>query len=377
MMTFVNRILNKTLVGPFYSQHAFVLGLVYLIMFGAVEGNRLYDYHCSLIEGTVTSYVALFIVLFIWGIYFFRTTYFLNQVLENRQFYFLQQISLLPFREMQKKLFYVFCFCLLPVTTYAIAIIIWAVAHAYYTSAIIVFLFIICLPIYGVYQLQKKVQYLEQKAGIWSWFKMPFVLQKKWAIQFYIKYITNEQKMQYLLLKLITILSLRALFSDRPLGDEIRFATFFYAMVFLIHTNLIHKFIVWETSQMWHINLLPISTRVRILNHLLLFLLFIVPEILVMYTLMPNHLNLLEACSLVLLSWGILLFMYSIAKAFNNVMANFLPLLFLLLFLVYVASLADSIFVFSILLMISSLALYFYCENKFELLVNEELDGYM
>jgi hypothetical protein len=376
MKPFVNNILNKTLVAPFYSQHAFVLGLVYLVMFGAVEGNQLYDYHCSLIEGMVTSYIALLIVLLIWGIYFFRTVYFLNQVLENKQFHFLQQISLLPLYQQQKYLLHVIITCLLPISTYAIAIMIWAIGHFYYWPSLIVFLFIMILHMYGVKLLGKRMQYLEQPKWFFKWFGLNFSLYKKWPIQFYIKYITHEQKLQYLVIKLIIILTLRALFNDRPLGDEIRFSTFFYAMVFLIHTNLIHKFIVWEATQFWHVRLLSNTVLKKMVNHLVLFMMLIIPEGVVIYGMAPEHITLFEGVSFFLLSIAMLLFIYTISKAFHNVIANFLPLLFLLLFLVYVAALADSLFVFASILFVVSVALYYYTENKFEIVINATQDGY-
>ncbi len=366
----------KILVGAFYNQHAIVLGIVYMVMFGAVRGDLLIDYHISLIAGTINSYAAMALVGGIWLMYYIRVQYFLGQQLENKQHHYLQQITLLPTSIFIKHLVSIVSICLLPISSYAVAIIVWGVGHFFLIKGLLVLVFMLVLHFVGVYYLYNRFHNLDYKTSSFSFLPLNIFLSKKYLIQFYIKYIFTQQKLQWLVLKIIIFLTIQLQFFSATPNEELRFSIFFYALVFVIHTNIIRQFIVWENTQFWHSKHLPIAAIKKYFNCFLLFVVLIFPEICLLFKVMPLHLTVHNATSILLLSIAAMQFLFSICIAFDNVSQNYAPLIGLFLLTTFIACLADSVFIYSILLMVASFVIYMYSQSKFELNNSNKMDSY-
>jgi hypothetical protein len=366
----------KILIGTFYNQHAIVLGIVYMVMFGAVRGDLLIDYHISLIQGTINSYAAMALVFSIWLIYYVRVQYFLGQQLQNKQHHYLQQITLLPTSIFITHLIRIIFICLLPVSSYAMAIVVWSFGHYFFIKGLLVLVFMLLLHILGSYYLYKRLHNLEYKISSFSFFKINVSLPKKYPLQFYIKYIFTQQKLQWLVLKIITFFTIQLQFFSATPDEELRFAIFFYGMVFVIHTNIIRQFIIWENTQLWHIRHLPITLIKKYINYFLLFVVIVSPEIYLLIKVTPAHLNVHNAVSIILLSVAAMQYLFSICIAFDNVTQNYAPLIGLFLLLTFIACLADSVLIYAIILMATSFIIYVFTQSKFELSNSNKVDSY-
>lgn len=365
-------ILQKVLVKNFYKQHALILGIVYLVMFGTVQGDQLPSYHLSLIKGTLDSYSAFGIVVAIWFVYYCRVIFFLAQVVHNNQNRCLQQITLLPQTSQYLYLFYVAAWCLLPITSYGIAIIIYGIVYQYYVKTVLlVFLFVV-FHFTTVFFLLQKLRNTECKPYPFLVFVFPFSFQKKNTLQFYLKYLFTQQVLQWLIIKFMVFITIGLCFHSLTPNEELRFSTFFYALLFLIHTNLIRQFIIWEKTQFWHSSILPIPLFNSIKNYLLFFIILILPEILFMCKAYPFHLSFYHMFGLLLLTFSSILYIFSVCIAFDNVAEQYMPVIFLYLLFVFIATLSDIVVLFSIFLFVFSLVLYYYSHRKFEIQANSK-----
>jgi hypothetical protein len=367
LRTEIFHIIHQLLIKAFYRQHAIILGMVYLVLFGAVEGNHLPAYHLKLIEGTLSDWGALVIVMAIWLLYFMRVLFFLTQVIENKQNGLLQQISLLKPLWCNGILFYTIWTCLLPVSTYALAIIIWGFGHGESAKAWYIVILFFLMHTGALFYLRKKLINRENRYRGRTWFFQRMAIAKKFPFQIYLQYVWNEQKVQWLVVKLMMAIAIGICFSKELPGGELRFSIFFFAMLFLIHTNLIRQFIIWENTAFWHMRLLPVSVSKKWLNYLLFFGVILLPEIFLLIRLYPVHLYAIQMLGLVTLCMGLLLFVFSVCIATNNITADYGPLLILILLLTYIAALAGWILPFSVLLLLVSYIIYTKSAAQFEL----------
>jgi hypothetical protein len=372
MHTAINNIITKTLVQPFYKQHQILLGLVYLIMFGAVRGDQLIQYHIKLIAGTLSSYGAMLLVFSIWIIYFIRTNYFLAQQVRTKEFSLLQQLSLLNTKKYWLTLVKILAICLLPISSYALFIIAWAFANGFIVKGFIVAMLQIALHYWGLLSMHKHLQNAEY------YFIKPIYLpsilkfQKKYAFQFYIKYLFSKQALQWLLIKLVCFIAIKAIFHSESPDGELRFSIFLYVLFFMIHTNLIHSFVQWKHTQFWHLRMLPLSAMYKYLQSALFLILLILPEIILISAAYPRHLSTSNTIAMVLLSIATILFIFCISIAFSNNFSDYSPLIGLYLLLCYGCSLANTISAFSIIVIIASCITYVFSIKHFELSPKEK-----
>jgi hypothetical protein len=368
----VQNIINKTLIQPFYKQHLIILGLVYLIMFGAVRGDQLITYHLKLIEGTVSSYGAMALVFAIWFLYFIRTIYFLVQQITTKEFGLLQQLCLIPTRQYPFALLQIVTLCLLPISSYGVCVVVWAFTHGFIVKGFIVLLFQMAVHAISFMSLHKHLQNVEYRFIKTYNFTSKLKLRKKYPVQLYIKYLFTQQAIPWLLIKLVCMMTIKAVFHSESPNDELRFSSFFYVLLFMMHVHLVHSFVQWKHTQFWHIRMLGLSAFYKYSQAAIFLILLIVPEIVWIGTAYPVHLTAHNAMAMVLLSIATLLFIFSISIAFHNELSNYSPLLFLYLLLCYGFILADAVSVFSVVVIIASCIVYIVTSKELELTSKEK-----
>jgi hypothetical protein len=347
MTNSIQNIITKTIVKPFYKQHVIILGLVYLIMFGAVRGDQLLNYHLKLIEGTVTSYGAMLLVFCIWLIYFIRCTYFLKNLVHKKENYFIKQLTLLNKELYKKYVVQLVITCFLPINTYGLCIIAWAFFQGFYVQGLFILLFQTALHLLCYLMLYKNWRNAEmKKVGLLHlpWLNIP----KRFLIQFYIKYLFAQQALQWLLIKLVCFVAIKASFFNTTPEEELRFSTFFYCMLFMVHLNLIYQFVQWEYQQLWCSRMLPIAKYKKIASYFLFLFVLIIPELLLISSAYPYNLNGYNTISLLALNFATIIFIFTICISFNNIYANFSPLIGLYLLLVYGFVLSNNLILFSV-----------------------------
>jgi hypothetical protein len=360
----------------FYQQHMILLGMVYLVMFGAVEAGHLAEYHLQLIKGSLSGWGALSLVSAIWILYFGRVLVFLVQVIENKQNGLLQQLTLLQPALLNRWLFYTIATCLLPISSYATAIVLWGSLYGIFIKVSFILLLFMAMHFAGIVFLRKKLNNTEMHFGFISRFRLYRILPKIYPFQFYLQYVWSGQKLQWLVIKLIMVLSIGLCFSGNVPGEEMRFSIFFFAMLFLIHTNLLRQFIIWENTECWYIRQLPISNTKKWFNYLLFFSILIFPEIFLLVKSFPRHLSFAQLAELIMLCVGLFLLVFTACMATDNITTDYVPFIFLVLLLTYIATLAEIILPFSISMVLVSYFVYNRVAARFELRSGESDDSY-
>ncbi len=361
MKNAIANIVNKVLVTQFYKQHTIVLAIVYMVMFGSVPGHLLWNYHTSLIHSILPNIILISFVFLLWIIYSIKLLYFL--VHQIKQHSLIQQISLLPTQRQYLIVMRIVFICLIPISSYACFIMIYGLKNGFLLSALAIIIFQIVVHFCICFLLFKNIQ--NQEAALPYLPSFSIKSKKKYAIQFYIKFLLNKQALQFSLIKLISIITITACFYSHKAIDEIRFSTFFYGMIICMHFKLVRQFILWQFSKMhWS---LPIKTFTICIQVLLFCIVLLLPEIIYLLKATPLHLTNYNCLSLILYSIGGLAIFYAILIAMQNMEQEAAPLLGLFLFFTYVCALSNSLLLYSSILLVMYFIIYKYNIKKFEL----------
>jgi hypothetical protein len=372
MQTAISTIIHKVLIGQFYKQHTVILAIVYMVMFGSVPGHLLWQYHSSLVANILPSGFMLSCVFLLWLIYSFKLYYFLAQQIKYPQHQFLQQLCLLPKAQFHFIIFKVVSVCLLPISSYALFMVVYGCNNSYWLSSILIVFFLILLHL-GI-SIFLSIQIKNKEAGFYQLPTIPFYLPKKYALQFYVKYLFNEQAIHYSVIKLISIITITACFYSHGPTDEIRFSTFFYGMVLCLHFNLLRQFILWQFTKMhWG---LPVSFFKNSIQILLFCVLLLLPEIVYLYKSAPINLSIYNCASVIIYSIASVCAFYAILIAMHNVQQESAPLLGLFLLCTYIAALANNLLLYSLVMLVLFFIVLRYNLQHFELEANSDSNSY-
>src|ERR1700730_5977805 len=97
-MSISRTLLIKTIVKPFYRQHAGLFVFLFTIMFGVVsviDGAKFTDYHFFLIQGMMRNAFFFLLVLLLWFLYTKKSEQFVINILMRPDYSFLNTLSLL------------------------------------------------------------------------------------------------------------------------------------------------------------------------------------------------------------------------------------------------------------------------------------------
>lgn len=305
----IYHLILKTLVFPFYQQHAGLFFFVFFLMFGVVESSQLINYHESLIYGMLSSSLFLVIVLLIWLVYFLKCFVFVAQKCEAPDYHILNELSSLS----QVKTFQIFLilFFLIfePVIIYTLAILTLALKSGFYFPSAIIVLFqisslILCSWI-SSQQIHKR--HLPAHFTIPS-FKIPF---NRPLFLFYISHLSKNQKVGILLSKIFSILSIYIVLQAMDVNEDIRIPAIALLFGLLAHSFLVFDMKRFEDERLQWMRSLPYHTHFLYLNYLLVFSLILAPEMLLLAGSIGNKITLLDWIELYAFGIGFLVFIYA------------------------------------------------------------------
>jgi hypothetical protein len=140
-MSAVSRVLQKSILIPFYRSHAGLLIFIYLIMFGTVESNQLVTYHRTLITGMFTSEIFLIAVCIVWALYSLKILQYILLLLQKPEYSFLTDLMLVSRTRSFSQILWIITSCFLPVLLYSVFIYLIGISQHYYEISIGLFLF--------------------------------------------------------------------------------------------------------------------------------------------------------------------------------------------------------------------------------------------
>ena len=362
-------ILTKSLVAPFYKQNAVGFAFLIFIMFGVVgraNGVGLLEYHYSLIQAILTNFPFLLFTLSAWFLYAFKCAQFISDLLDKKEYIFLQVLTQKKRGHTFRKMIVVQLMLLLPVLLYALITVWIGILHSWWPHVIIILIFLLFLGFAGSWWYQYDLynpgkQLLPVSRKLSPVFAYPFY----WF--FLIRFIWNSRKTLFLVIKtvncLILYLLIQNLSGDHP---DLRMLILFYSFALLGHGVLIYIIRSMEEANLCFYRSLPISLLRRYLQYMLFYLFLFIPEIVVILSLTPDHIPFTEGMLLILYGYGMLLLLNCLLFVRFFKPSDYLKIQSGLFLLIFIAILTRTFPGFCAGLFLLSPYIFFRCYYRFE-----------
>lgn len=301
------RVVQRVWVARFYEQNAALLLLVFFVMFGLVEAGQLWQYHVSLVYGTLGSLALMGLVALAWALYMFRSLYFLAMALRQPHLSFLFEVNKLSQPKRFGIILYGQMLTQVPVYLYSIFMVALAVYSKSWMGLAFVVgmnLVLLVLACYWINRLLTTVH-----VPIWSW---P-VLLPRWNkpvpyVWFYLGWVKNQHTLAWLLTKLFSGIAIVLFLQIETEGYDYRPAALGLCLALTGHTVLIAEMRKLEEQYLYFIKALPVRKVYRYANLGYVYALLILPELIVLAF---HGLTALDWIGLLILGTGSMLFWHA------------------------------------------------------------------
>ena len=272
------KLLIKTIAVAFYEQHAGLFLVVCYLLFGAVEGSQLVNYHFALLIAICSSPIIWLIVFLVWTIYAIKCYLFVKQKLALPTFTFAVEVTTLKRVNQYRVWLKVYAFMLMPILSYAAIILYISIRYHYFFS--------LFATLIGVAALFLALSFLTLKNNnynfnpVKNWVNTNWIKIKKPFWSWPLFYLFHQQPLMLFACKLISLLAFKAIlwvFAD--VGDDIRvFLTAMLAVV-LSHTILIFNWVKFDAAYLSFARSLKISSFKRLSYWFIVLMILLVPEL--------------------------------------------------------------------------------------------------
>ena len=368
-MSIIRRILVKTFVKPFYRQHAGLFAFLFILMFGVVgviDGAKFTDYHFALIQGMLKNPFLFLLVLFLWLLYAKKTEQFIVNILRRPDFSFLQMLSRLESKTLFWLLVGVQLQLFIPIILYILIILVTGIyLHAYLSCLIIGFYFIsLCLinARWYLFVIQNPGRSLQSTTGN--------LFFKKWEPPYwslFTRYIGRDKKLIFSGIKIYscTVLYLMVINQTRVEYD-LRMIILFFSLGILGHGLIIHQLRDMEESRLTFYRTVPRSLSKRFIQYAILYFILLLPEIVTIVLLTPYYLHYSDAVLFILFSYSVLMFLNSLLFIQFFKMKDYLKIILCIFLIIYICILLGSLSWLCMVLLLSSLAIFYGRYYQFE-----------
>ena len=357
-------ILWKTLVRQYYRQNAGFFLFFFLIFFGVVAPSQQLAYHYALIRGILAAPLLLVLVLFLWMLYAVKCGQWITGLQQSPDHIFLHMLPLLGKIKVFRLLLEVQLMLFLPVIGYALAVAGVALHESAWMPAAVVSIFIllICLIAAGSYQYDlfhpgrlarmsffKRAGKRRRRTPYWSFLARSFLADHK-ALLAGIKLFGCG--ILYLLLR-----------TQRPDEYDIRMPFLIFGMALFGHGVLIHQLRRMEEQRLLFYRGMPVALFSRWMQYGILYFLVLLPEMVTITWLTPDHIRVKDAFGFALAGYTTLLLLNSCLFIAALQKSDFLKLTFVLFGILYFGVLSDNLIFLSGLFLVSAGSLFFrgYC----------------
>lgn len=304
----VYQIIQRSLIVPFYQQHAGLFFFVFYVMFGLVESSQLLNYHRSLIYGVLSSTLFLLIVLAIWLLYFLKCYLFIKQKCKAPQYHFIYEMGRFSSSKLRYYFFFLYLMIFIPVMIYTIAILVVAIKSGFYIPSVIILLF----QVGGLWLCSWASSQQIQNRHLLNRFTIPSLtipVNKPLAL-FYISHLSKNQRIGVLLSKVFSILSIYIVVQAMDARDDVRTPALVLLFGLIAHGFLIFEMKRFEDERLYWMRALPYSTMSLYLRYLFVFAIILIPEMILFASTIDNKITLLNWIELYAFGIGFLAFIY-------------------------------------------------------------------
>jgi hypothetical protein len=320
-------IVNKTIVGLFYRQHAGFFLVLFIVSFGIVAPSQQLAYHYALIRGMLEAPVFLLVVGFAWLLYAGKVVQFVLRVMDSPEGLFLARLRALDgircywlLLRVQHRLF-------LPVSGYALAIIGVAVYRGARVTAVVVGLYVlsVCGLAAGLFYSRLASPGMARRRGFWGagrlWPRWPrfrnairpwprFRHVPYWSVQ--LRFLLDDNKWISGGIKVFSCMLLFLLLRQQTADKyDLRLLYFCYSVALFGHGILLFRCGRLEMSRITYYRALPVSLLNRFGQYCLFLLLLLLPEFILLAWLAPSLIRTADAWQLAVTGYSLLLLLSS------------------------------------------------------------------
>lgn len=316
--------MQKVLVNHFYKLNAGLLMFLFYVFFGLPQDIK--AFHVSIATMIVTNQTALWLTILVWLIYNIKCIdYTIKQIKEPRQL-FLSCLEYMSSFKCFLCLTYTQFLLYLPVTAYAIFVMIIAIQKQVYATVATVLLFIIAAILATPLLYKKALRIRENQSRI----ALPGLIRlQKPAFIIPLFYIVYNRKQMLLVTKIFSLLFLYIFIKAfEPDHYDIRPLLMCFLLSAIANCTVVFEMKSFEDNYPQLYRNFPFSILRRFANILLLYLVLLLPELLFVWKGYGLHFNLVDYWQIVTASVGMLTLLHVCLFMDNIQMESFTKIVF-------------------------------------------------
>lgn len=334
-MSNTDSIMFRLFVKPFYKENAGVFVFIFTMMFFIVSEQSsagLYEYHYYLCIGMLSNNIFLFSVFFVWALYAIKNMAFVSRLIAKPEYGFCSVYNSVGKFKRLRLFLVVQIWLMLPILAYSIFVFHCGLKGHFYTALVLVFLFLLALCILPAIWYVHLLTYQQKLQLIPAISLRRFVTMVPAYLLILVQFVATEQKKLWIGLKLyscgiVYLISRNEFIKD---SDEVGQLFIFFNFGILAHAVLIYRIRAFEQENLLFYRGLAVSLLKRFSEYALLYLFLLVPEIITLLMLSPEHLEITTAVCFALCGYGLLLLLNSITFIRYFPMNDFLKILLLI-----------------------------------------------
>ena len=345
----------------------FIFSMMFFIV-NQQSNAGLYAYHYSLVTGMLSNYSFLFFVLFIWLLYTRKCVAFVSDILAKPEYSFLHIFNCLTKSKKIRLFFFVEVWLLMPILLYSVFIFFTGLPQHFYVPLLIVISFLVFLC---VAPAMWYVYVLNNPQKFQLFFKLKFmsllILTTTYQV-ILLKFIFSKQKTIWIGIKIFAC-GILYLVARNNISTEYDGSLTFIFFNFGILANgvIVYRIREFEELYLTFYRGLPITLLKRLFAYLLFYFILLIPEILTVIILTPNHLYCIDAINFSLCSYSLLLLMNSITFLQNFSMKDYLKILLVIFCVEYIFLMTCGLTLLYGLFFILAITFFLKAFYKFEL----------
>ncbi len=358
-------ILQRVLVNHFYKVNAGFFLFFFFVLFGVVKGGQLIDYHLSLIQGMIESFVFLGCVILIWFLYTIKCVNHITKQLTEPRHRFLITLNTLSSKEQYLYMLFVHIQVYMPVLVYALIVAFIAASQHLFGAmwAVLISNLVMILFSAGIYRryLQRNVNegFLKKISGK-PFFPKPLFSIPLWFIQ-------KERTPMLLITKFFTLLLLYGFINlYEPDTPDIRPILLIMMLVVVAHAAIILQIRFYEEERLVFTKNLPVPIIKKFIGLLLMYLLLLLPELIFIWKGFALHFQLTDLPQILLLTVSMPAFFHSILLMKDIDNESYYRILFVICALLFFVILYNPGIVLPTVILLAAFALYQSHLNDFE-----------
>lgn len=273
----IDLVLNRSIAGPYYRQHAGFFLFIFFLLFGTQPSlYQALQFHEAIIEGILTNTSFFLMALTLWTLYAAKIIQFMQSNTQKKAFQFLGSLQVISKRKRIYHLLRLQTNLFAPVWVYSLFIFWIAIKGQYVKGAVGVIVVLVLLSTASVLLFD----FLLRRGSTFavSRIKYPFRLPGG-LFSFLLRFIFREQFIVLLVVKTVSFFCLYGLAKLETRVYEDRLLWLIYLTVLIGHSIIIYRNHHFIESKLYFFRNLPLKKLHLFLSLLVIYVVILLPEI--------------------------------------------------------------------------------------------------